>query len=162
MIENENSIIQHVLEIKNEIMINENVISKGIIPAKKDFNWNISTCIWQNSRYLKSILNDSTFVCDEIINVTESVSTNVTITKSREVTSAVPTNATSTMPTNVISTLSTNVTSSVPVNSDNEKVIYKIVIFCTRLFYWPHYYLWWPLFAIIMQSIGQNKTKLTP
>ena len=45
MIENENSIIQHVLEIKNEIMINENVISKGIIPAKKDFNWNISTCI---------------------------------------------------------------------------------------------------------------------
>ena len=162
MTENADSVIQHVIEIKNEIIINENVILKGIIPAKKDFNWNISTCIWKNSRFLKGIFDDSTFVCNEIINVIESVSTSVTITKSTEVTSAVPTNATSTMPRNVISTLSTNVTGSVPVNFDNEKVIYKIVIFCRRLFYWPHYYLRSPLFAIIMQNIGQNKTKLTP
>ena len=44
---------------------------------KKDFSWNYSTCICQNSRYLKVIVDDSVTVCDEIINFTDSISKNV-------------------------------------------------------------------------------------
>ena len=46
---------------------------------KKDYSWNPSTCICENSKYLESIADDSVIVYDEIINVTDSVSTNVTI-----------------------------------------------------------------------------------
>ena len=63
--------------------------------CKKDYSWNPNTCICENSRHLESILDDSVIVCDEIINVAESVSTNVTNT--------IPTVATNTMPRNVVS-----------------------------------------------------------
>ena len=56
--------------------------------CKKDYNWNPSTCICENSRYLKSIVDTLVIVCDEIINSMDSVSTNVTKT--------IPTNAMST------------------------------------------------------------------
>ena len=61
-----------------------------------------STCIFENSKYLKSIADDSVNLCDEIINFTDSVSTNLT--------NAVP----------------TDVTSTISVNCDDKKVRYKI------------------------------------
>ena len=56
---------------------------------KEDYSWNPSALICVNSRYLKSIADESVVVCNEVINVTDSVSTNVT----------------NTLPTNVMSTL---------------------------------------------------------
>ena len=70
--------------------------------CKKDYSWNPSTCICENSRNLKSIDGDLVIVCDEIMNVTNIVSTNVT--------NRVP----------------TNVTSAVSINSDDKKVRCKM------------------------------------
>ena len=53
MIVNANSIVQHVIQIKNGIMINVNSSVKSVIPAKK-----ISTCLCENSKYLKTIVDD--------------------------------------------------------------------------------------------------------
>ena len=59
--------------------------------------------VWRkNSRYLKSIVDDSAIVCDEIISVTDSASTSVT------------------------NTISTNVTSTKSINSDDKKVRCKM------------------------------------
>ena len=52
--------------------------SKNYCTCKKDHSWSRNTSICDNSRYLKSIINESVIVCNEIINVTEIVSTNVT------------------------------------------------------------------------------------
>ena len=60
----------------------------------------MSTCICENSKYLNSIIDNSVNVCEEIINVTNSVSTNVI--------KAIPTNATNTISKNVTSTGSTD------------------------------------------------------
>ena len=77
--------------------------------CKKDCSWNTSMHICENSRYLKSIVDDSVSACDKIIKVTNSVSTNVT----------------NTVPTNVTSIILTNFTSTVPVNFDYRRVRYK-------------------------------------
>ena len=45
-----------------------------------------------NSRYLKSIIDNSAIGCDEIINVTDTVTTNLTNTKTANVTYAVSIN----------------------------------------------------------------------
>ena len=47
---------------------------------QKDNSWSPSTCIYENDKY--SVIEDSVFKCDEMINVTNSVSTNVTSTVS--------------------------------------------------------------------------------
>ena len=52
--------------------------TKKYRPCKKDYNWNPNICIYENSTYLKSIVDDYVTECDEIINVADSVSTNVT------------------------------------------------------------------------------------
>ena len=39
----------------------------NVCVCKKDYNWNPSTCIYENSRYLRSIADDSVIMCDEII-----------------------------------------------------------------------------------------------
>ena len=65
---------------------------------KKDYSWNHSTCVCENDKYLKSIVDDSKIVCDEIIYVMYIVSTNVA------------------------NTISANVST----NSDNKNVRYKI------------------------------------
>ena len=93
----QSSTVQHVIQFKSEIMINNNVSVKGIKCAK-----NFSTCTCENSMYLKGIIDDSVIVCDEIINVTNSLSTNVT------------------------NTILTNVTSAVSINSDSKKARYKM------------------------------------
>ena len=72
-------------------------------------------------RYLKSIINDSVTACDKIINVPDSVSTDVT------------------------TTISTKVMSTVPVNSDGKKVRDKMdyyiayTFLLVTIFY--HYFL---------------------
>ena len=74
---------------------------KNCLTCKKDYNWNSSTCICENCKYLKSIINESVIVWDEIKNVGDSA-------------------------TNVTNNISTNVTSTVPITSDDEKVKYKM------------------------------------
>ena len=77
MIVNANSILQHVIQIKNGIMKHTNASLKIILRAKKDFSWNLSTYVCENSKYLKSIVDDSKITYNEIIYVMDIVSTNV-------------------------------------------------------------------------------------
>ena len=74
---------------------------KNYCMCKKDYSCNPSTCISENSKYLKCIVDESVIACDEIINIANSVSTNVT--------NAIP----------------RNVTSIVSVNSDDKKVTFE-------------------------------------
>ena len=46
-----NSIVQHVIRIKNGIIKHVNVNVKIIVSAKKDYSWNPSTCTCENSKY---------------------------------------------------------------------------------------------------------------
>ena len=46
--------------------------------CKKEYNWNHSTCICENDKYLKSIADTSVVTCDEIISVMDIVSTKMT------------------------------------------------------------------------------------
>ena len=69
VIVNANSIAQHVIQIKNGIMKPVNV------------KINLSTCICENSKYLKSIADTSVISCEEIISVMDIiVSTKITNT----------------------------------------------------------------------------------
>ena len=68
------------------------ISAKNIIVAKP------SKCICEIGKYLKSIANDSKVVCDEIINITVNI------------------------PTNVRNNIPTNVTNTVSINSDDETV----------------------------------------
>ena len=77
MIANVNSIVQHVIQIKNGIIKHVNMNVKIMVSAKKDYIWNPSTYICENSKYLKSIANTSVITCDEIISVMDIVSTKV-------------------------------------------------------------------------------------
>ena len=42
--------------------------------CRKFYSWNSNTCIYNNSKHLKSVFDDSKVVFDEIINATDSVS----------------------------------------------------------------------------------------
>ena len=46
--------------------------------CKKLYNWNRTTCICMNGKYLRSIIDNSVIMCDEIINTVRNVSTTVT------------------------------------------------------------------------------------
>ena len=81
------------------IYVNE---CKNYRMCKKDYNWNSSTCIFENNMYLKCSVDDSVILCDKIINATNNASTNVT------------------------NTIPTSVTSIVPINSDDVTVRYKM------------------------------------
>ena len=59
---------------------------KNYRTCKKDYSWNPSTCICKNSKYLKSIADDSVIACDEIISVMVIVLTKMTKTKVTNVT----------------------------------------------------------------------------
>ena len=48
--------------------------------CKEDYSRNPSTCICENGKYLKSVTDDLKIVCNEIINITGSVSTNFSST----------------------------------------------------------------------------------
>ena len=73
--------------------------------CKKDYSWNPSTCTCDVSRYIKSFVDDSVFVSNNIINVAGTVSTNVT------------------------NTVPTNVTRTVSISSDNKNVSHKMLFF---------------------------------
>ena len=50
--------------------------------CRKDYSWDPSACIWENGQYLESVTDDSVITCDEILNTTDDISTNVTSTVS--------------------------------------------------------------------------------
>ena len=55
---------------------------KNCCTCKKDHSLNLSTCIYENAKYLKSIVDDSKIVFDGIIYIMDIVPTNVTSTAS--------------------------------------------------------------------------------
>ena len=55
--------------------------------CKKDYSWNPSTCICENSKYLRSIGYTSVIKCDEIKSVMDAVSTKMTNTIATNITS---------------------------------------------------------------------------
>ena len=77
MIVNANSVVQHVIQIKNKIIKHVHVNVKIIVSAK---SWNPNTCTYQDSKYLRSIADNSVVDCDKIITVMDIVSTKMTNT----------------------------------------------------------------------------------
>ena len=77
---NANATVQHVTQMKNGVMINVNMNVKNIIGEKKDYTWNPSTHICEDSMYLKIILVDWVIIRNEIISLMNILSTNVTNT----------------------------------------------------------------------------------
>ena len=71
---NENSIVQHLVQIKNGIITQVNVNVKNIMSAKKIIVA-ILACIYENNKHLKSIADTSVTELDEIIFFIENVST---------------------------------------------------------------------------------------
>ena len=55
--------------------------------CKNNYSWNPSTCISKNSKYLKSIADTSVIECDDVILVTDTLSTKMTNTIATNVTS---------------------------------------------------------------------------
>ena len=54
--------------------------------CEKDYNWNPSTCICKNSKYLKSAGDNSVTKCDEILNVMDNTARkNTNVTKSASI-----------------------------------------------------------------------------
>ena len=98
---NANLKIRLRIQIKNAIKKHVNVSVKFITRVKKDYNQNPSTCICENGKYLKSVVDDSKTLCDEVIYVMDIVSTKMT------------------------DTIATNVASTVSINCHSKKVRYK-------------------------------------
>ena len=71
-------------------MINVIVSVESTVYANKGNPWSPRTFICENIRYLKSVVDDSVLVRDEIISVMDTVSTNVTNIISTNVTSTLP------------------------------------------------------------------------
>ena len=91
---NANPIVQHVIQNK-----------KGISQCEcknynyeKYYSWNPSTCICENCKHLKSVVNTSVTECDKIVIVMNNLSTKKT------------------------NTITTNVTSTVSINCHSKKV----------------------------------------
>ena len=84
MIVNAHSIVQLTIQLKNETMKHANVDVNITAYARKII---VGTCICENVKYLKSAVDDSKTVCDEIIYVMDNISINVTSTVSANVTS---------------------------------------------------------------------------
>ena len=67
MIVNANSIVQQVIQKKNGIVKHVNVNVKNYPKYKKDYSWNPSTFIFENSKYLKSVDDISGSKYNEIV-----------------------------------------------------------------------------------------------
>ena len=74
MIANANLIAQLAIQIKNGIIKTCQCECKSYHIFKKDYNWNTSTCVCENSKYLKSIFHTSVIKCDETLTVMDIVS----------------------------------------------------------------------------------------
>ena len=81
--------------------------------CRKDYNWNPSTSIRDNSWYLNGTVDESVIVSDEIVNVTDIGSTNLA---------------------NTFLTNETNVTRTVPMNSDDNNVGCKMEGYILHMF----------------------------
>ena len=103
MIVNSNSVVQHVIQNKNTIIKHVNVSVKII---KKDYSWNSSTSICENSEYLKNTADTPVTECDEIIIVMDIVSTKEANTIARK----------------KVNTVAANVTSTASINCHSKKV----------------------------------------
>ena len=79
--------MHYVIQIKNVIIIKKTYQCKckNYYKCKKYYSWNPSTCICQNSKYLKSTADTSVIACDNILFCLDIVSTKMTITIARNV-----------------------------------------------------------------------------
>ena len=75
MIVNANSIVQHVIQIKKWNNKTCQCECKNYRQSKKDYSWNPSTCTYENSKYLKSVVDTSVITYDGIISLMDIVST---------------------------------------------------------------------------------------
>ena len=58
---------QNVIQTNGGIATNGNMSVKNHHGCKKDYIWNPATCSCQNEKYSLSIMDDSVFTCDEVI-----------------------------------------------------------------------------------------------
>ena len=65
MIVNSNSIVQTSNSDQKWNNETNQCECKNYRTCKKDYSWNPRTCICENSKYLKSIANDSVIACDD-------------------------------------------------------------------------------------------------
>ena len=59
---------------------------KNYCICKEDYSWNPSTCIWENSKYLKSIANTSVIVCHKVTSTMDIILTKMANTVAANVT----------------------------------------------------------------------------
>ena len=100
---------------------------------EKDYSWNPGTCICENSKYLKSIANDSVIACNDVEIFIDSVSIKMT------------------------HTAPTNVTSTASINSDNKKVRYEMDCYILHSFLLVIILLF--IIAIIFYHYAKHKSK---
>ena len=74
---------------QNGIMKSANVSAKSYGMCKKDYDWNPSTYICENGRYLKHIADTSVIASNKFMNAADTVSTNATNTIPTNFTTAV-------------------------------------------------------------------------
>ena len=73
MIANVKSIVHLVIQIKNGAYKICECECKNYRKCEKDYNWNPSTCICENGKYLKSIADTSVTEFYEIVTVLDNV-----------------------------------------------------------------------------------------
>ena len=83
---------------RNRIAKHVSVKIENYHKSKKDYSWNSSTCVSENSKYVKGVAYTLVIACDEIIPVTDIVWT----------------------------TMTNAIAPNVSINSDDKKVRYKI------------------------------------
>ena len=138
MIVNANSIVQNVIRNKNGIIKLVNVIVKIIVKCQKDYRYDPSVGISENSKYLKSIDDVSVIEWGEAIT-------------GMGIVSIIKTN---TVATEKINTITTNAVSTASINCVSKKDCYilhtvLLVIINDHITIDNYYYF---LFSIIIQS----------
>ena len=66
--------VENVIQVKMGIKKSIDVAAKiqENIMCKKNYICNLSTCTYENGKYLGSIIDDSVIICDKIINAVQS------------------------------------------------------------------------------------------
>ena len=108
VIVNANLTVQNVIQNVYGIIRHVNVNVKFITSVPKDYSWNPSTSICENSKNLKSVADTSVTYYDEIIIVTDNILTKIT--------NSIVTKRTNAIATKKIITVATNVTSAASIN----------------------------------------------
>ena len=71
---NANFMEENVIQINGGIAINVDASVKNNV-CKKYYVWNPTTCNCDNGKYLASIMDDSTIICDEVMKTYEEIKT---------------------------------------------------------------------------------------